>query len=168
MMKIKGVTNIENKVRITPWPLCEAYLHLEALPSGNAKKISASIVGHPDKTLSVGDTFEIDLKLPKTPGYLYAAYIQSSGDAVKFYWGKKYASGQDISLGGPGHKISSPVGKEMILVITSPKQIFASENINSTKADKKFLAELKTAMAESSQFDRKSINYMALEVLTQK
>jgi hypothetical protein len=166
MMKIKGVTNVENKVRITPWPLCETYLHLEVFQPSNTKNLTASIVGHPDNTFNVGDTFVIDLKLPKTPGYLYAVYIQSSGDAVKFFWGKKYSSDQNITLGGPGYKISSPIGKEMILVITSPKPLFSNENTNSIKPDKKFLDELKATARESAPKDRKKISYTTLEVLT--
>jgi len=166
MMKIKGVTNVENNARITPWPLCEAYLHLEEFKPSSTKNLTAYVVGHPDNTFNVGDSFVIDLKLPKTTGYLYAVYIQSSGEAIKFFWGKKYSPDQDITLGGPGYKISSPIGKEMILVITSPKQLFSNDNINSRKPDKKFLAELKATARESTPKDRKKIIYTALEVLT--
>jgi len=168
MMKIKGVTNVESKVRITPWPLCETYLHLEAFPPSNAKNLAASILGHPDNTLNVGDTFVIDVKLPKSPGYLYAVYIQSNGAAVKFYWGKNYSPNQNITLGGPGYKISSPIGKEMILVITSPKPLFSNDNTNSTKPDKNFLTELRTTSLKSVPNERKKISYTALEVLTMK
>jgi hypothetical protein len=131
------------------------------------KKISASIIDHPDNVLAVGDLFGVEIKTPKSPGYLYVSYLQSNGQAVKFFWGKAYTPGQVINLGGPGYKISAPVGNELLLVIASAKPLWEDENPDVTKPDKQFLSALKKAVQDLKPGEQKKVSYAAVEILTQ-
>lgn len=164
---IKGVRHVESSVRITPWPLCEAYMALYPLPK-ESRQLSASILDHPDNYLDVGDMFAVDIKLPKKPGYAYATYIQSSGEALSFYWGKPYTPGQVLNLGGSGYKITAPLGQEMLIVITSPKPLFEQEAPDPTKPDKQYLDQLKKTLQTMPVKDREKISFAAVEIFTRK
>ena len=166
ILSLRGIRNVESSVRVTPWPLCEAYLAMDPVSKTN-KKISASIVDHPDNVLAVGDLFGVEIKAPKNAGYLYVTYVQSNGQAVKFFWGKAYTPGQTISLGGPGYKISAPVGNELLLVIASAKPLWEDESPDVTKPDKQFLSALKKAMKDLKPGEQGKVNYAAVEILTQ-
>ena len=165
--KIKGVRNIESRVRITPWPLCEAYLSIENLPADGRNKITTRVVDHPDNVLSAGDPLSIEVTLPKTAGYIYVSYLQSNGEAVKFYWGKPYTPSQVLSLGGVGYKIKAPLGKEMLMVLASDKRLFQREDEGSIKGDKRYLADLRKALNELTATDRAKVSYSVTELLTQ-
>jgi C1A family cysteine protease len=164
---MKGVRHIESNVRITPWPLCEAYLALYPLPK-EANQLSANILDHPNNVMDIGDMFTVEVKLPKRPGYAYATYLQSSGEALSFYWGKTYTPGQILNLGGSGYKISAPVGKEMLIIITSPKPLFEQESPDPTKPDPKYLEQLKKALQAMPVKDREKITFAAVEIETRK
>ena len=164
--KLKGIRHVENAVRITPWPLCEAYLAMDTLPK-TTKKIATTVVDHPDNVLAVGDLFSIEVNAPKTSGFLYVAYIQANGEAVKFYWGKPFTPGQTIVLGGPGYKVSAPTGKEMLLVIASAKPIWQDEVKDVGKPDKQFLPALKKGLNELRPVEQAKVSYGAVEILTQ-
>lgn len=166
ILGLRGIRNVESSVRVTPWPLCEAYLAMDPVSKTN-KKISATIVDHPDNVLAVGDLFGVEIKTPKTPGYLYVTYLQSNGQAVKFFWGKPYTPGQTVSLGGPGYKISAPLGKELLLVIASAKPLWEEESPDVTKPDKQFLSALKKAINELKPGEQGKVSYAAVEILTQ-
>lgn len=164
--KIKGIRNIENHVRITPWPLCEAYVSINNLPTGGRNKITTHVVGHPDNVLSVGDPLSIEVTLPKKAGYIYVSYLQSNGEAIKFYWGKPYTPSQVLSLGGEGYKISPPLGKELLIVFTSEKPLFPPDSGGSIKGDKRYLADLRKAVNELPVADLAKVSYSVTEVLT--
>jgi hypothetical protein len=164
---MKGVRHVESSVRITPWPICEAYLALYPLPK-EANQLSANILDHPNNVLEIGDMFSVEVKLPKRPGYAYATYLQSSGEALSFYWGKTYTPGQILNLGGSGYKISAPLGKEMLIVITSPKPLFEQDSPDPTKPDSKYLAQLKQALHALSVRDREKITFAAVEIEIRK
>ncbi len=164
--KLKGIRHVESTVRITPWPLCEAYLAMHTLPK-TTKKIATTIVDHPNNVLSVGDVFSIEVNAPKSPGYLYVAYLQANGEAVKFFWGKPYTPGQTIVLGGPGYKVSAPTGKELLLVIASSKPIWQDEPNDPGKPDKQFLPAFKKGLFELRPNEQAKVSYGALEILTE-
>ena len=164
--KIKGVRNIESRVRIIPWPLCEAYLSIENLPPDGRNKITTRVVDHPDNVLSAGDPLSIEVTLPKTAGYIYVSYLQSNGEAVKFYWGKPYTPSQVLRLGGVGYKISAPVGKEMLLVLASDRPLFQREDEGSIKGDRRYLADLRKALSDLSSAERSKVSYSVTEILT--
>jgi len=164
---IKGVRHVESTVRITAWPLCEAYMALYPVPK-QANQLSANILDHPDNYLDVGDMFVVDVKMPKKPGYAYATYLQSSGEALSFYWGKPYTPGQVLNLGGSGYKITAPIGQEMLIVITSPKPLFEQEAPDPTKPDKQYLDQLKKALQALPVKDREKISFAAVEIFTRK
>jgi hypothetical protein len=166
IMRIKGVRHVESAVRITPWPLCEAYLAMDSLPKSN-KKIVPTVLDHPDNVLAVGDLFGIEVTAPKTSGYMYIAYLQSNGEAVKFYWGKSYTPGQIINISGPGYKVSAPTGKELLLVIASSKPLWEDEVNDSTKPDKKFLSLLRKGLHDLKPKEQARVNYGVVEILTQ-
>jgi hypothetical protein len=164
---MKGIRHVESSVRITPWPLCEAYLALHPLPK-DANQLSANILDHPDNYLDVGDMFAVDVKLPKKPGYAYATYLQSSGEALSFHWGKPYTPGQVLNLGGSGYKITAPLGREMLIVITSPKPLFEQEAPDPTRPDKLYLDQLKKTLQSLPVKDREKISFAAIEIVTRK
>lgn len=170
MRKIRsmsGISHVESSVRITPWPLCEAYLALQSLPK-ESKELNANILDHPDNIMNVGDMFAIEVKMPKKPGYAYATYLQSSGDAVSFFWGKSYTPSQVLNLGGAGYKITAPIGNEMLIIITSPKPLFKEESTNLTKPDKSYLSQLKKTIQALPDKEREKITFAALEITTRK
>jgi hypothetical protein len=166
ILKLKGVRNVENQVRITPWPLCEAYLITEDLSPDKNNKFSTRVIGHPDNTLSKGDSLSIEMTLPPKPGYLYVGYLQSNGEAIKFYWTKSYTPSQTINLGGAGYKINDPLGSELIIALASEKPLFPKDDEGSVKGDKQFLNDLRRIITELPAAERAKINYSITEVRT--
>ena len=165
ILKLKGVRNVENQVRITPWPLCEAYLITEDLSPDKNNKFSTRVIGHPDNTLAKGDSLSIEMTLPPKPGYLYVGYLQSNGEAIKFYWTKSYTPSQTINLGGAGYKINDPIGSELIIALASEKPLFPKDE-GSLKGDKQFLKDLRKIITELPATERAKINYSVTEVQT--
>jgi hypothetical protein len=167
IIKIKGVRHVENSVRVTPWPLCEVYLAMDSLPKPT-RKIATTIVGRPDNVLVLGDSFSVEITMPKVPGYLYVVYLQSNGEAIKFHWAKPYTPGQTLTLGGAGYKVTAPTGKEMLLAVASSTPIWRQDVEDVTKPDKEFLTVLGEGLRNLPVEQRARLSFSAVEILTRR
>ena len=162
---VKGVTKVETRVRMAPWPQCEAYLTLEQLRA-EPKVLSAQIPGNPSNILKKDDLVVFEIQMPKTTGFAYVSYLQTTGDAVPLLWGKSYTPKQTITLGkvGKRFRVSEPLGDELLVVITSPKVLFEDAMVGTN--DRQFLSKLREKVMSLSDFERAEINVTLLPIKT--
>ncbi len=122
------------RVRVRPWPQCEAlntFARTFARPQGlDVGTISAD--GAPSATLQADDYLGIRVMTPDFPAYLYVTYLQSGGDAVHLVgWQKgekQYPAGMEVQFGldekAPRFRVSEPFGREMVIVVASSEPLF--------------------------------------------
>ena len=122
------------RVRVRPWPQCEAlntFARTFARPQGLAVE-TISGDGAPTATLRAEDYLGIRVKTPEFPAYLYLTYLQSGGDAVHLVgWQKgekQYPAGTEVEFGldekAPRFRVSEPFGQEMVIVVASSEPLF--------------------------------------------
>jgi hypothetical protein len=162
---VKGVTKVETRVRMAPWPQCEAYLTLEQLRN-DSKVLSAQIPGNPSNILKKDDLVVFEIQMPKNTGFTYVSYLQTTGDAVPLLWGKSYTPKQTITLGkvGKRFRVSEPLGDELLVVITSPKVLFEDAMVGAN--DRQFLSKLREKVMSLSALERAEINVALLPIKT--
>lgn len=122
------------RVRVRPWPQCEAlntFARTFARPQGlDVETISAE--GAKTKLFRTDDYLGIRVKTPDFPAYLYVTYLQSGGDAVHLVgWQegeKQYPPSTDVTFGldpkAPRFRVSPPFGGEMVIVVASREPLF--------------------------------------------
>ena len=104
--------------------------------------------------------------MPKTAGFAYVSYLQTTGDAVPLLWGKSYTPQQTITLGkvGKRFRVSEPLGDELLVVITSPKVLFEDAMVGAN--DRQFLSKLREKVMGLSALERAEINVALLPIKT--
>lgn len=122
------------KVRVRPWPQCEAlntFARTFARPQGLAIETVAA-----DRSQTSGfeqdDYLGIRVETPDFPAYLYVTYMQSGGEAVHLVgWQKgekQYPPGTEVYFGldenAPRFRVSPPFGQEMVIVVASNEPLF--------------------------------------------
>ena len=122
------------KVRVRPWPQCEAlntFARTFARPQGLAIETVAA-----DRSRTVAfkqdDYLGIRVETPDFPAYLYVTYMQSGGEAVHLVgWqkgAKQYPPGTEVYFGldekAPRFRVSPPFGREMVIVVAASEPLF--------------------------------------------
>ncbi|WP_425403562.1 C1 family peptidase [Hwanghaeella sp.] len=125
------------KVRVRPWPQCEAlntFARTFARPQGLGV---ATVTADRTQTavFEQDDYLGIRITTPDFPAYLYVTYLQSGGDAVHLVgWqkgGKQHLPGTEVYFGldpkAPRFRVAPPFGKEMVIVVASSDPLFEAE-----------------------------------------
>ena len=127
---VAGVKSVSSQITLAPWPQCEAYITLASLRR-DPGLLSVALTGRaagPKNVLKEGEPFSFDITPQNTGGYVYISYLQANGDQVPLIAGQAYPRGQILKLPpvgtGRSYSISAPFGDELLIVITSPKQLF--------------------------------------------
>ena len=142
------------EVEHRPWPQCEAlqtFAEALAAPMGLALTVNG-MAG--SSRLLKGDTLLLKITTPSYPSYVYAIYLQASGDAVHLVQprglvGRQYDPKAEIVLGdgrdaGPRFTVSEPLGSEMIVVVASASPLF--DTGQSAATEREFLTRYRKAM----------------------
>ena len=165
---VPGVRDVQQSVSVAPWPQCEAYLTLASVKQ-DPKLLSATIAGANNNKASLlrdGDQFAFEITPQNTGGYLYVSYLQANGDQVPLVSGRQYARGQTVKLpaGTQRYNISAPFGDELLIIMTSPKPLFAAD-FGKTD-DRQYLSLLRRVLLNLSSADRSQLTVSLLPIKT--
>jgi hypothetical protein len=144
--------NLAVEVDLRPWPQCEALLTLdEQLAQSDAPK--ARIL-HDRSNLQAGGFLQFEIETPSYPSFLHVSYIQADGSVVNLVQPdnlqfRPFSAGTKIVLGGEGggprFRVSSPFGREMLIVIASRSPVFGRER-PPTETEREFLTALRAEL----------------------
>ena len=158
-------------IAIHPWPQCEVLLTLSSqLTQKERPKIILQSI---TRTLSSGELFSFQVKMPNHSGYLHVAYIQADGSVVHLTQVEAsnlvtLSSGQALTY-GDGKKgrdefrIGPPFGNEMIVAIAS-KSPFFDDVRPDYESDRSFLSVLRKAIIARPKKDLER-RYISASVL---
>ena len=165
---VPGVRDVQQSLSVAPWPQCEAYLTLASVKQ-DPKLLSATIAGASNNKASLlrdGDQFAFEITPQNTGGYLYVSYLQANGDQVPLVSGRQYARGQAVKLPSNTQRytISAPFGDELLIIMTSPKPLFAAD-FGKTD-DRQYLSLLRRVLLNLSPADRSQLTVSLLPIKT--
>jgi hypothetical protein len=165
---VPGVRDVQQTLGVAPWPQCEAYLTLASVKQ-DPKLLSATIAGASNNKGSLlrdGDQFAFEITPQNTGGYLYVSYLQANGDQVPLVSGRQYARGQTVKLPSNTQRytISAPFGDELLIILTSPKPLFAAD-FGKTD-DRQYLSLLRRVVLNLSPADRAQVTVAMLPIKT--
>jgi hypothetical protein len=165
---VPGVRDVQQSLSVAPWPQCEAYLTLASVKQ-DPKLLSATIAGASNNKASLlrdGDQFAFEITPQNTGGYLYVSYLQANGDHVPLVSGRQYARGQAVKLPSNTQRytISAPFGDELLIIMTSPKPLFAAD-FGKTD-DRQYLSLLRRVLLNLSPADRSQLTVSLLPIKT--
>ena len=165
---VPGVRDVQQALSVAPWPQCEAYLTLASVKQ-DPKLLSATIAGASNNKGSLlrdGDQFAFEITPQNTGGYLYVSYLQANGDQVPLVSGRQYPSGQTLKLPSNTQRytISAPFGDELLIIMTSPKPLFAAD-FGKTD-DRQYLSLLRRVLLNLSPADLSQVTVAVLPIKT--
>jgi hypothetical protein len=142
-------------LKVYAWPQCEA---LQTFAPALAKDagLAVQVVGAQPAQLTAGDSVVVEVTTPSFPAYLYATYLQVSGDAVHLAQPvglapQRFAPGTKVRLGGggtqPTYRVGPPFGREMIMVIASASPLFQTPR-PPTEIERDYLTAFRLAFLE--------------------
>lgn len=145
------------KVRVRPWPQCEAlntFARTFARPQGmGLETISSDSVE--TTVFSADDYLGIRVTTPDFPAHLYVTYLQSGGEAVHLVgWqkaGEQYSPGTEVEFGldekAPRFRVSPPFGREMVIVVASSEPLF-EDGYDIVEEERAYLTRFRQRMLE--------------------
>lgn len=165
---VPGVRDVQQALSVAPWPQCEAYLTLASVKQ-DPKLLSAIVAGASNNKGSLlrdGDQFAFEITPQNTGGYLYVSYLQANGDQVPLVSGRQYPRGQTVKLPSNSQRytISAPFGDELLIIMTSPKPLFAAD-FGKTD-DRQYLSLLRRVLLNLSPVDRSQLTVAVLPIKT--
>ena len=165
---VPGVRDVQQALSVAPWPQCEAYLTLASVKQ-DPKLLSATIAGasnNKESLLRDGDQFAFEITPQNTGGYLYVSYLQANGDQVPLVSGRQYPRGQTLQLPSNTQRytISAPFGDELLIIMTSPKPLFAAD-FGKTD-DRQYLSLLRRVLLNLNPVDRSQVTVAVLPIKT--
>ena len=165
---VPGVRDVQQSLSVKPWPQCEAYLTLASIKQ-DPKQLSATVAGASNDKGSLlrdGDQFAFEITPQNTGGYLYVSYLQANGDQVPLVSGRQYARGQTVKLPSNTQRytISAPFGDELLIIMSSPKPLFATD-FGKTD-DRQYLSLLRRVVLNLSPADRSQVTVAVLPIKT--
>jgi hypothetical protein len=167
---VAGVKSVSSQITLAPWPQCEAYITLASLRR-DPGLLSVALTGRaagPKNVLKEGEPFSFDITPQNTGGYVYISYLQANGDQVPLIAGQAYPRGQILKLPpagtGRSYSISAPFGDELLIVITSPKQLFPKGYPQG--GDREFLSVLRRVVLNLSPAELSLLTVALLPIQT--
>jgi Papain family cysteine protease len=141
-------------VVVRPWPQCEALLTLDK-PLSRSDRPRVMITRSSGDTLASGETLVMEVETPPFPSYLHVAYIQADGTVLNLvqptigsliaYPPRSKIVIGDGRTGGPQFKVSSPFGREMVIVLAGRSPVF-SDLRPPHETEREFLTALRRAL----------------------
>ena len=138
-----------------PWPQCEIELNFKNELAAR-RGLNARLQGADNGLFKAGTSLGIEITTPDFPAYLYASYLQASGDVVQLHWpgagsARPLAPGSRVTLGGgqsgrPNYRIGPPYGNEAIVIVASSNPLFYGE-APKMQDDRTYLSEFRRAFA---------------------
>jgi hypothetical protein len=131
--------------------------------------LSATIAGASNNKGSLlrdRDQFAFEISPQNTGGYLYVSYLQANGDQVPLVSGRQYPRGQTLKLpsNAQNYTISAPFGDELLIIMTSPKPLFAAD-FGKTD-DRQYLSLLRRVLLNLSPSDLSQLTVAVLPIKT--
>jgi hypothetical protein len=167
---VAGVKSVVSELTLAPWPQCEAYLTLASLRR-DPRLLSVALTGRatgPTNVLKEGESFSFDITPQNTGGYVYISYLQANGDQIPLIAGQAYPRGQILKLPPAGtgriYSISAPFGDELLIVITSPKQLFPKGYVQG--GDREYLSMLRRVILNLSPAELSQLTVALLPIQT--
>lgn len=153
--EIKPAATSCSKDGNSPWPQCEIELNFKNELAAR-RGLSARLQGADNGLFKAGSSLGIEITTPDFPAYLYASYLQASGDVVQLHWpgagsARPLAPGSRVTLGGgqggrPNYRIGPPYGNEAIVIVASSNPLFYGE-APKMQDDRTYLSEFRRAFA---------------------
>ena len=141
------------KVAVRPWPQCEALMTLDK-PLSRSDGPIVKIRRSAGDMLKAGDYLVVDIESPSYPTYIHAAYFQADGSVLNLVQPgvgsfTAYQPHSKIVIGNSGggirFKVSSPFGREMLVVLAARSPIFP-ETRPRQETERDFLTALRRAL----------------------
>ena len=141
-------------VFVRPWPQCEALLTLDkSLARSDRPRVS--ITRPSGEALASGQPLVFEVETPSFPSYLHVAYIQADGTVLNIVQPSigslvAYAPRTKLVIGdgrsgGPKFNVTSPFGREMLIVLAGRSPIF-SDLRPTQETERQFLTALRKAL----------------------
>ena len=94
------------------------------------------------------------------------SYLQANGDQVPLVSGRQYPRGQTLKLPSntQNYTISAPFGDELLIIMTSPKPLFAAD-FGKTD-DRQYLSLLRRVLLNLNPVDRSQVTVAVLPIKT--
>jgi hypothetical protein len=159
---ISGVSLVNSKIKINPWPTCEANQTIGDAKV-NTSEVKVEIPNHANGILKLGELFSIQVKTSNKAGFLYLTYLQANGEAVELMWGQPVPANSRVKVGGQ-LKISEPLGQEMLIAVISPRALFKANNDAFT--DRRFLSSLRETLAKLPESEIEQVSVGVLPIRT--
>jgi hypothetical protein len=144
----------EVAVVVRPWPQCEALLTLDK-PLSRSDRPRVTISRSSGDKLASGEALVLEVETPSFPSYLHIAYFQADGRVLNLvqptvgslnsYPPRSKIVIGDGRAGGLQLKVSTPFGREMLIVLAGRSPIF-SDLRPAQETEREFLTALRKAL----------------------
>jgi type VI secretion system protein ImpK len=157
VLSVRGVKSVTEELTVIPWPFCKV---MEVLaPFRNEERTSAfGLTINPskgcDSTYYYKENLAVEIKAKRPLNYLYVDYYEGDREEVAHMLPNPRRTdnalndSRTITIGDAQDKqswdIQPPFGREMVMVISSPRPLFSERPISETAGG--YLASLEMAL----------------------
>lgn len=148
--------NVRKNIVIRPWPQCEVLQTFKGvLTKRNTLGVRAeTLEGKRRRAFQEDEYMVLTIAPPPFEGYLYATYIQASGDVVHLLRGKRSEKGKVLLFGAddkkPRLRVSAPFGREAIFVLATEQPLF-EESYPTLEQERTFLTRFRKALLKQKR-----------------